>query len=117
MAHPLSDAELDAMVDAALEQARHAPEPPRIIDASYHRDLDLFVLKISSGQRLVFPRENLQFVADATPEQAAHFTTEPRGAHIWWPELDDGFRVGGLLEGLTGNAKWMEKLQRVGVAA
>ncbi len=117
MGHPLSDEELDAMVDAALEQARHEPEGPRIVEAKYYRDLDLFVLKISNGQRLVFPRENLQFVADATPEQAGEFTTEPRGEHLWWPKLDEGFSLEGLLEGRTGNAQWMARLKRQAVAA
>jgi len=114
--HP-NDLTTDEEIDAALERARTAPDPPRIIEAAYHRDLDLFVLRVSNGQRLVLPREDLQFVADGTPEQAADFTIEPRGVHIWWPQLDEGFRLEGLLEGLTGNERWMERRQRRGVAA
>ena len=119
MAQPLTEANLDAEVDAALERARNEPEDnsPRIVDASYHRDLDLFVLKVSNGQRLVFPREDLQFVADATPEQAADFAVHSDGAFLWWAQLDEGFRLEGLLEGRTGNKKWMERLQRRAVAA
>jgi hypothetical protein len=109
----------DAEIEEALEAARTMPEPPRIVKATYHpeRGLDLFVLEISDGRRLVFPREDLQFVAEATPEQASELTIEPRGVHIWWPQLDEGFSLEGLLEGLTGNKKWMEQLQRRAVAA
>lgn len=107
----------DAEIDAAIELARNAPEYPRIVAATYDRGLDLFVLTISNGRRLVFPREELQFVAGATPEEAADFTLEPRGEHIWWPKLDEGFLLDGLLEGRTGNKKWMERLQRREVAA
>jgi hypothetical protein len=114
MAQPLTEENLDAEVDAALERAMNENEQdgPRIVEATFHRDLNLFVLKISNGQRLLLPREDLQFVADATPEQAADFTIAPRGEHIWWTVLDEGFRLEGLLEGRTGNAKWMAQLQR-----
>ena len=113
----LTEENLETEVDAAMEAAQNAPEQPYLVDATYHRDLDLFVLKVSDGRRLALPRENLQFVADATPEQASDFTLEPRGVHIWWTQLDEGFSLEGLLEGLTGNKKWMEQLQRRVVAA
>ena len=117
MAQPLTEENLDAEVDAALERARNEPDGPRIVEATYHRDLDLFVLKISTGQRLVLPRENLQFVADATPEQAADFTVDVHGTFVWWPQLDEGFRLEGLLEGRTGNERWMRRLRLRTVAA
>ena len=88
-----------------------------IVEAVYHRTLDLFELKISNGRRLVFARENLQPLASAAPEQAADFTTKPNGRHIWWPKLDEGLSLAGLLEGRTGNDKWMERLRRLEVAA
>ncbi len=116
--HP-NDLTTDEEIDAAIERARLEPEGPRIVEAKYHpeRGLDLFVLTISDGRRLVLPREELQFVADATPEQAADFTIGPHGYHIWWPKLDEGFRAEGLLEGRRGNKKWMERLRQRAVAA
>lgn len=104
-------------VRAALEAARNEPEGPSIVEAVYHRDLELFVLKISDGRRLALPRENLQHVASATQDQAADFTTRPHGSHIWWNEIDVGLSLEGLLEGRTGNENWMAKLERRGVAA
>jgi len=107
----------DEEIDAALERAKHAPVRPGIVEATYERGLDLFVLKISDGRRLVLPRENLQAVANATPEQAADFELGPRGSYIRWPQVDEGHRLENMLEGRTGNEKWMAKIQRREVAA
>ena len=107
----------DEEIAAALERARNEPEWPRIVDAKYQRDLELFIVRLSDGRRLVLPRENLQWVADATPEQAAEFSFGPHGSHLWWPQLDEGLSLEGLLEGRTGNEKWMAKIQRREVAA
>jgi hypothetical protein len=117
MDRPIDDLTLDAEVDAAIEQAGHEPEPLRIVEAKYHKALDLFELRISNGRRLVFARENLQPLQGATPEQAADFTTKPHGRHLWWPKLDEGLSLAGMLEGRTGNDKWMETLRRLEVAA
>ena len=111
----------DEEIDAALARAMFEPEPPHILEATYQRDLELFILKISDGRRLVLPRENLQPVADATPEQAADFNITapggPPGTRIWWPQVDAGLPLDGLLEGEYGNEKWMARIQRREVAA
>ena len=104
-------------IDAALERAKHEPDPPSILEATYERGLDIFVLKISDGRRLVLPRENLQAVANATPEQAADFNLGPNGSRIWWPQVDEGHRLENMLDGRTGNEKWMAKIQRREAAA
>jgi hypothetical protein len=102
----------DERIDAALERAHNAPAEPTIIQVHYHRGIEVFELKLSDGRRLVYPRENLQAVAGATPEQAAQFVIGPFGTDIWWPELDEGHYLPNMLEGRTGNEKWMERLQR-----
>ena len=109
----------DEDIDAALERAREQGELPRIVEATYRpeRELDLFVLKISDGRRLVIPREDLQALAGSTPEQAADFTTEPLGSHIWWPQLDKGHHISALLEHRYGTKQWMAGLEQRGVAA
>ena len=109
----------DEEIDRALEEARNAPDPPSIVLATYHpeRGLDLFVLVISDGRRLMIPREELQAVAGATPEQAAEFTTEPLGSQLWWTKLDTGYPTSALLEHRYGSDQWMERLERRGVAA
>jgi hypothetical protein len=99
----------DEEIEAALARAMREPEPPHILEATYQRDLELFLLKLSDGRRLALPREDLQPVADATPEQAADFNITapggPPGTRLWWPQVDDGISLDGLLEGRTGNEK------------
>ena len=116
--HP-NDLTTDEEIDAAIERAKLIADEPRIVEAVYHpeRELDLFVLKISDGRRLVLPRENLQALKGSTPEQAADFVVGQYGTDIWWPQLDEGHYLPNLLEHRYGNDQWMEALQRRGVAA
>ena len=118
MANQVLDA-MDLEIEAALERARNEPEWVRIVAVKYFAEpeLDLFVMTLSDGRRLSFPRENLWPLKGSTPEQAADFTIGPHGSHIWWPQMDEGLSVDGLLEGRTGNDKWMERLRRKESAA
>lgn len=106
-------------VAAALHALCNASEEPRIVEAAYHPEpsLDLFVLHISDGRRLVLPRENLQALAGSTPEQAARFVVGPHGTDIWWPSLDQGHYLPNLLEGRSGTEQWMAALKRQPIAA
>jgi hypothetical protein len=106
----------DEEIDAALERAKVQPEWPRIVSAAYHRDLDVMEIKVSDGRRLVFPRENLQALKGSTPEQASDFEISLHGTSIWWSKMDEGHRLENMLQGRTGNDKWMARLQQVEVA-
>lgn len=99
-------------IDAALEEARNAPEEPTLVEATYHRDLDLLLLKISDGRRLAIPREDIQVLADATPDQVADFRIDPPFVDIWWPQLDEGIYLPNTLEGRYGSAAWMDHVHR-----
>ena len=98
------DLTTDAEIDTALERAQSAPEPLRIIEATYHPELDLYVLTITGGRRLVLPREQLQFVADATPEQAANLRLNRGGCTFGGPSWTRDFRCRGCLKGGPGRA-------------
>ena len=101
-----------ADVEAALAVAKDEPDEPRIVDAAYEPKLDVVLLRLSDGRRLVYPRENLQALAGSTPEQAACFVVGPFGTDIWWPELDEGHYLPDLLNGQPGKATWMAKVER-----
>ena len=118
MANQVLDA-MDLEIEAALERARNEPEWVRIVAVKYFAEpeLDLFVMTLSDGRRLSFPRENLWPLKGSTPEQAADFTTGPHGSYIWWPQMDEGLSLDGVLEGRTGNDQWMERLRRKESAA
>jgi len=104
------DAETQAMIDAALERAKHAPTPVTAVSVSFVKDLQVFILVLSNGQRLAIPQEDLQYLADASVEDAADVSIEMFGMGIHWEKLDLDFSVEGLIEGRRGNDKWMKHL-------
>src|ERR1700679_2302610 len=59
MAHG-RDLTTQADIDAALERAKSEPDTLTAVAAEYDKRLDLIVLRIDNGLRLVIPRENLQ---------------------------------------------------------
>ncbi len=87
----------DEEIDAALERAKREPEWARIVDASYHQELDVIEIKVNDGRRLVFPRENLQALKGSTPEQAADFKISLHGTSIWWTQMDEGHELENML--------------------
>lgn len=103
----------DEEIDAAIAAAQNEPAGVTVARVEYHSEpnLDLFVFILSDGRRLSFPRENLQPVANATKEQSADVVIQGIGYGVWWPQVDEGLSLEGLLEGRTGNAKWMRKLR------
>jgi len=107
----------DEEIDAALEQAKLMPEWPRALSAEYHRDLDLIVLKIDNGERLVIPREQLQGLENATEAQLSDIQIFS-GQDIAWPQLDVDHYLPYLLEGKYASEKWKKaRRQKQGVAA
>jgi hypothetical protein len=106
----------DAEIDAALERAREFDKEPRVRAAEYNRDLDVVVLHLTTGRRLVIPRDELQGLDGATANQLALIEIFA-GLSLAWPQLDVDHYLPHLLEGRYGSERWMEALQRRGVAA
>jgi hypothetical protein len=107
--HP-NDLTTDEEIDAAMEQAKQFENEPRIVDAVFRPEpeLDLLMLRLSDGRRLLIPREELSELKDATPEQAADFRVGRHGRHLWWPQLDDGLYLPDFLQ-----YRWGKELSRV----
>lgn len=101
----------DEEIDAVLEELQKLPPAPQITEATYHRDLDLFVVKVTDGRRFAIPREHIQPVATVAPEAAANFEVLDPGTGIWWTEVDGGISLNGIIEGRYGNDAWMEKIR------
>jgi hypothetical protein len=97
----------DAEIDAALEEARNAPEVPLIVEAAYRAEpgLEFLMLKLSDGRRLLIPREELDELKNATVEQATELFIVPSGTGVWWPQLDDGIYLPNLLEERSGTGR------------
>ena len=61
---------------------------------------DRLTVRLSDGREVSVPLsklEWLQWLAEATPEQRAHWSIEPGGFAVYWEELDDGFEIAHLL--------------------
>ena len=106
----------DEEIDAALEQAKLLPPRPAAVSAEYDNRLDVVILHLDNGRRLVIPREEMQGLEDATEAQLAQIEIFA-GQDIAWPQLDVDHYLPYLLEGSYGSEKWMQGLQRHGVAA
>jgi len=100
----------------ALENARNAPAYISAISANYDRVLDVIVLHLDNGRRLVIPREDMQGLQDATEAQISDIQIFA-GTDIAWPQLDLDHNLASLLEGRYGSEKWMLSLESKRVAA
>jgi Protein of unknown function (DUF2442) len=106
----------DEDIEAALEEAKTRPGYLSAVSAEYNRALDLIIIHLDNGTRLVVQRENLQGLEKATPEQLAK--VEARfGSDIGWWDIDVHHHLSSLLEGRYGSKKWMESLGKHAVAA
>jgi hypothetical protein len=97
--HP-NDVTTDEEIDAAFERAKAFDSYPAIVEAAYHPEpgMEFLMLRLSDGQRLLIPREQLGELKNATPEQAKDVQIGPDGVDVWWPQLDDGLYLPDFLE-------------------
>jgi hypothetical protein len=115
--HP-NDLTTDEEIDQALEQAKQLEGEPRIVEAEYVGGrADVVVLRLSTGGRLAIPREYLQGLEHATESQLSEIQLWGGGISISWPQLDVDHYLPHLLEHRYGSDRWMEGLQKRGVAA
>jgi hypothetical protein len=106
----------DEDIDRALEAAAALPARPSAISGEYNRSLDLVLLKIDNGDRLVIPREQLQGLENATEAQLSDIQIFS-GQDIAWPQLDVDHYLPYLLEGKYASEKWKKAREQQRVAA
>jgi len=98
-------------VDAANEAVKGFTNEPHIVQAAYHPEpgLELLILTLSDGSRLLIPREDLSELKNATPEQIVDIKILPNGSAVWWPQLDDGIYFPEFLEFRWGNKRLIDR--------
>jgi phosphoheptose isomerase len=102
----------DAEIDAAIEQARRFEKyDRRVVRAAYSEGTDAIVLFMEKGVSLSVPRRLLQGLTEAKAEDLNQIELLGRGTGLYWPSLDVAHSVTGLLAGIYGSARWMERLQ------
>ena len=96
--HP-NDLTTDQEIDDALARARDFESFPRIVSAVFRvePELNLLILELSNGRRVLLPREDLPELKAASTEQILDFKIGRYGLDLWWRQLDDGIYLPNLL--------------------
>ena len=103
-------------IDRALEDAKSRPHRLRALSAEYKPDLNVLILHVDNGRRLVIPREEIQALQNATPSQLAEIEILA-GTNIGFPQIDVNLYFPYLLEGRFGTDAWMQSLNQRSIAA
>jgi hypothetical protein len=74
----------DAGIDAALVRAKEFDTEPRVTAAEDNRDVDVVVLHLTTGRRLLIPREELQGFESASAALLAEIEVFA-GLSLAWP--------------------------------
>jgi len=105
----------DAEIDAAIARGRlHAM--PQAVEASYDDAADEVVVRFENGVRMAFPRRLLQGLEAASPDQLREIAIAGPGTGLYWPKLDLGHSIRGLVDGVFGTRTWMQQLGKRGGA-
>jgi hypothetical protein len=100
----------DAEMDAAIERAKLLDGEPLARTVEHIQRLNLLIVGLTNGRRLVIPVEDLQGLERATHRQLKNYELHGRGSDISFPELDLDLYVPALIEGVYGNRRWMAQL-------
>jgi hypothetical protein len=104
----------DAEIVAALEKAKRHANDPLAQTVEHIPGLNLLIVGLSNGRRLVLPIEDLQGLGNATHEQIQRYELLGHGTGISFPDLDVDLYVPALIEGVYGNRRWMAQLGKKG---
>jgi Protein of unknown function (DUF2442) len=107
----------DGAIDAAIERAKLLDGEPLAKTAVYIPSLKVLMVRLTNGRRLVLPIEDLQGLESATAKQLQNIEILGRGTGINFPDIDAGFYVPSLIEGVYGNRRWMSELGERGGSA
>jgi len=107
----------DANIDAALRQAKIHDSEPVAQTVEHVPELNLLIVGLSNGRRLVLPVEDVQGLEKANHEQIKNHELLGRGTGIHFSELNVDLYVPALIEGVYGNRRWMAQLGKKGGAA
>lgn len=115
MKAPVRDFTTDEDIDRALAEAAAAPAEPIALSAEYNRDFDMIILLLDTGRRLLIPREEMQGLENATPEQLSQIEIHA-GVDIAWPQLDVDHYLPHLLEGRYASERWKQSREHPSAA-
>jgi Protein of unknown function (DUF2442) len=104
-------ADFDAQIDAWYEKYGDLPDDePLAKSAQYVPRLKLLIVELTNGRRMVLPIEDLQGLEKATAKQLQNIEIFGLGTGIIFSDIDTGFYVPALIEGVYGNRRWMAEM-------
>jgi uncharacterized protein (DUF433 family) len=104
---------------AAAERVCRRPKCtalPRVVEALYDVPNHEVTIRFENGARMAFPRHLLEGLGNASPDQLQEIAISGPGTGLYWPQLDVGHYVRGLMDGVFGSRRWMQALGRKGGA-
>ncbi len=108
----------DEYAEATERGKRIFAAPTAAVSAGYDRVRDRIVVRLRSGLEISFSPKDAQGFEGATPAQLSEIEITPMRDGLFWPQLDEGLWIPGILEGILGTRKWMAaRLGRAGGAA
>ena len=105
------DPKTEAMIDAALANARDLYDHEVADEVHYDPSDDSLHLRMKSGCHAVVPVTDLQDLSNADRKAVADFEIVGSGYALHWERLDVDFRTEDLVNGFYGNKRWMERLE------
>jgi hypothetical protein len=112
---PPTDEEIEAQYRQGEKAYERIAESGRYaVSAKYDRGSDRVIVELANGTAFLFPPAIAQGLGGATPAELDQVEVSPGGLALNWDNLDTGFTVEGLLNGIFGTRVWMEQVREAG---
>jgi hypothetical protein len=105
----VSDKELKAARQRTREMRKNVPHA---VAATYLPKIKRILVTLSDGFEIALDPERIQTLEHAKPSALKKIEINAAGYELFFPALDDGIWVPGLLEGLLGTRKWMREIAK-----
>jgi hypothetical protein len=103
-----------AQIEEALERAKLGAREPLARSVQYIANLNLLIVGLTNGRRLMVPIEDIQGLVEGSPAQLQNHELLGGGTGISFPEIDVDLYVPALIDGVYGNRRWMAQLGKKG---
>ncbi|MEO1392849.1 MAG: DUF2442 domain-containing protein [Cyanobacteria bacterium J06634_5] len=101
----------EAQIDQAIAAGNAFKESQSVaVAGSYDMKTQKIIIELASGAEYRFPAKLGQGLENASEAELSNIKISPSGLGIHWPDIDIGFSIPHLLEGIYGNKRWMSSL-------
>lgn len=97
----------DREIEKANERGRlYGLTHPRAVAARYDAANGIITVDLNRGFSVSFHKSRSQVLHNASDEQLETIEVQNPGSEVWFPALEDGFTVEGMLAGRFGTRRW-----------